>query len=99
MSARDDGEVGVVVDIGSFREETKYRLQCQLNRDAYVRFHRSGNPDTKYYACANIHRQNGGLVPELKLPLSAECKLESGHDEAMRGERISGESQEASDRR
>ena len=30
MSARDDGEVGVVVDIGSFREETTYRLQCQL---------------------------------------------------------------------
>ena len=27
-------------------------------------------------------------MPELKLPLSAECKLESGH-EAMRGERIS----------
>lgn len=30
MSARDDGEVGVVVDIGFFREETTYRLQCQL---------------------------------------------------------------------
>ena len=83
-----------------FVKKQRVQITMSINHDAYVRFrkHRSGNPDTKHYACANIHRQIGGLVPELKLPLSAECKLESGH-EAMRGERISGESQEASDRR